>query len=102
VIRVFRNALDGADLDTLRRVEMADAFGALRRIDFVKLDALVNGLIGALGLADITVDAFFGNFQCQEWLPQLFESPDHRLLNLFTDEVGNVAVEAGDFLDQRR
>jgi len=44
---------------------MAHALGTEQGIDFVNFDALVNGLVGAFGLADITVDAFYGDCQRQ-------------------------------------
>jgi hypothetical protein len=43
---------------------MAHALGAFRGVDFVNFFAHVNGLIGALGLAHIAVDAFVSDHQC--------------------------------------
>ncbi len=62
-IGIDRNAVDRADLAALRRVEMADAFGAFRRVDHVDLRALRDRLIRAFGLADVAVDAFVGDDQ---------------------------------------
>jgi hypothetical protein len=55
------NATDRTDLLALGLVEMADALGALVGIDLVDLGAHVNGVIWALGLANVAVDAFVGN-----------------------------------------
>ena len=60
---------NGADFNTLRRVEMADAFGAFHRIDFVVFNALRNGLVGAFRLTDIAVDALLGNRKRQTTYP---------------------------------
>jgi len=59
----------GIELDALHRAYhfalwfsmMADAFGAAGGIDFIDLCAHVNGVVGALGLTDVAVDAFVGN-----------------------------------------
>jgi hypothetical protein len=40
VLRVFEDAVDGADLDTLRVIEVADAFGAFCGVDYVDFVAL--------------------------------------------------------------
>jgi hypothetical protein len=40
---------------------MAHALGAQVGVYLVNLDTLVNGLVGALGLAYITIDAFGGD-----------------------------------------
>jgi hypothetical protein len=42
---------------------MAHAFGAALRIDRVDFRPQINGLVRALGLADIAVDALVGNQQ---------------------------------------
>ena len=65
MLRITRDALDGANLDTLRRVKMPYALGALHRIDFVKFNALINGLVGTLRLTDVTIDAFLGDLERQ-------------------------------------
>ena len=62
-IRIDRDAVDRADLAALRLVEVADALGALRRVDHVDLGALRDRLVRALGLADVAVDAFVGDDQ---------------------------------------
>jgi hypothetical protein len=59
--RIKWNATYRAHLLALGLVEMADALGALVRIDLVDLGAHVNGVIWALGLANVAVDAFVGN-----------------------------------------
>jgi hypothetical protein len=43
---------------------MANAFSALGRVDFINLFAQINGLVRALGLTHIAVDAFIGDHQC--------------------------------------
>ncbi len=63
VIGIDRDAVDRADLDTLRRVEVADALGAFRGIDDVDLRPLRDRVVRALGLADVAVDAFVGDHQ---------------------------------------
>jgi hypothetical protein len=45
----------------LRFVEMADAFGALVRVDFVDFRAHVDRVVRALGLAYVAIDAVVGN-----------------------------------------
>lgn len=59
--RVFRNTLDRADLDALRHVEVAHAFGTFGRFDLVDFFAHGDGAIGAFWLADITVNAFISD-----------------------------------------
>jgi hypothetical protein len=61
VFRVFLDAVDGADLDALRFVEMPYAFGAKGRVDFIDFLALGNRAVRAFGLADIAVDALVMN-----------------------------------------
>ena len=61
--RVHRDAAHRADLHALRLVEVADAFGAARRVDLVDLRAHRDRLVRALGLAHIAVDAFVGDQQ---------------------------------------
>jgi hypothetical protein len=60
---IQRNAGHRADLHALRLVEVADAFGALVRVDLVEGLAHVDGIVRALGLADIAVDAFVGDHE---------------------------------------
>jgi hypothetical protein len=66
---------------------VAHTFGALAGLDLVDLNAHVNGVIRALGLADIAVDAFVSD-------PQR-----HRSASPATDELGKrkhaPAVPAG-------
>ncbi len=69
----------GVNLDALYRahhnalglVEVPNAFSAFRWVDFVNELAHVNGLIRALGFADITIDAFVGYFQCHQLMCRL-------------------------------
>ena len=60
---VDRNAGHGADLHTLRLVKMTDALGALVGVDFVDFGPQKNGLVRALGLADVAVDALVSDDQ---------------------------------------
>ena len=62
---IFRNTFHRADFHALRRIKMAYAFGTQIRVDLVNLETLVDGLIRTFGLADITIDAFLGDYQCQ-------------------------------------
>jgi hypothetical protein len=64
VLGVDGNAGHRAHLHTLRLIKMAHALGAFGWVDFVNLFTQVNGLVRALGLAHITVDAFVGDHQC--------------------------------------
>jgi hypothetical protein len=43
---------------------MTDALGTPLWVDLVNLDTEKNGLVWALGLTDIAIDAFVGNRQC--------------------------------------
>jgi hypothetical protein len=63
MVGIVGNAINGADFATLRRIEVADAFGALVGIDDVDFIALRNRVVRALGLAYVTVDAFIGDHQ---------------------------------------
>jgi hypothetical protein len=62
-LRVHRNARHGADLHTLRLIEVPDALGAFVGVDFVNLWPQENGFIWALGLTHIAIDAFIGDHQ---------------------------------------
>jgi hypothetical protein len=64
MLRVDRYASDGTDLHALGLVKMARALGAFGRINFIDLQAQINGLVGALWLTHIAVDAFIGDHQC--------------------------------------
>jgi hypothetical protein len=59
--RIEGNAVDRAHLLALGFVEMADAFGALVGVDLVNLGAHGNGVVRALGLAHVAIDAVVGN-----------------------------------------
>ena len=63
IVRVDRNARHRADLSTLGLFKMSNAFSAFLRLNFVDFGAHENGLIGALRLAHIAVDALVGNDQ---------------------------------------
>jgi hypothetical protein len=51
------------DLDALGGLVVPDALRAKLRVDDVDLVALRDGAVGALGLADVAVDAFVGDQQ---------------------------------------
>jgi len=61
MLGIERDAVDWANLLALWLVVMADAFGTEGRIDHIDLLTLRDGVIRALRLANITVDAFIGN-----------------------------------------
>jgi hypothetical protein len=62
-IRVQWNAFNGAHLHALWLIKMSNTFGAFMGIDLVDLFTKINGLVGTLGFADITVDALTGDHQ---------------------------------------
>ena len=64
VLGIDRNAGHRADLHALGFVKMPHAFGAFAGVDLIDLFTQIDGLVGALGFADITVDAFVGDHQC--------------------------------------
>ena len=64
--RIDNNALDGTDLDTLWNFEMPNTFGTVMRFDFVNFFSLVDGIIWALRLANIAIDAFICDYQCHK------------------------------------
>ena len=61
--RVGNDAFDRTHFDALRLIKMTHAFGAKFWIDFVKLDALIDGIVRTFRLADVAVDALIGNQQ---------------------------------------
>ena len=61
MIRIAGYTFHRAYFHALRCIEMTDTFGTFHRIDLVNLYALVNCLVRALRLTDITVDALFGD-----------------------------------------
>jgi hypothetical protein len=63
VFGVLGDALYGANGDTLRGVEVTDALGTAIWVDDIDLHALGDGLIRALRLADVAIDAFVGDHQ---------------------------------------
>jgi hypothetical protein len=60
---VDRNAGHGADLHALGLVKMTHTLGAFLRINLVDLGPQKDGLVRALGLADITIDALVSDDQ---------------------------------------
>ena len=64
-IEVEGDAINRADLHALGCIKMSHAFGAFVRVNFVNLDALKNGVVRALRLANVTIDALVRNFKRQ-------------------------------------
>ena len=64
-IEVEGDAINRADLHALGRIEMSNAFGTLMRVNLVYLDALKNGVVRALRLANVAIDAMVSNFKRQ-------------------------------------
>jgi len=60
---ILRDAIHGADFHALRCVVVAYALGAFFRVDDVDGLALRDGVVGALWLAYVAVDAFVGDDQ---------------------------------------
>ena len=97
-VGIDRNTSHRADLHALRLVKMADAFGAFVGVNLVNVFAHVNGLVRALGLAHVAVDALIGDQQCHD-LSSLgrIERDQH----VGADHVADVAAEFADLADQR-
>jgi hypothetical protein len=75
--RIYRNAVYRAHFSALRRIEMADAFRAFIGVDFVDFYALIDRIVGALGLAHVAVDALVGNHERHDLPPLLCERFPH-------------------------
>ena len=60
---VDRNAGHGADLHALGLVKMTHALGAFVRVDLVDFGPQKDGIVRALGLTDITIDALVSDDQ---------------------------------------
>jgi hypothetical protein len=105
---IFGDAVHRADGDTLRCVEVANAFGATPGIDDIDLNALGDGLIGALRLADIAIDALVGDHQRHgKLLILLSDSPDilaytpvERPFHFRVDKLADIAAQSGDLTYQ--
>ena len=63
---IDNNALDRTDFDALRNLEVSNTFGAVIWFDFVNFFSLVDGIIWALGLTNIAIDAFVCDDQCHK------------------------------------
>jgi hypothetical protein len=61
MLRILGDTVHRTDLHALGRLVVTYALGTQIGIDLVDLVALGNGAVGALGLADIAVDAFVGD-----------------------------------------
>ena len=64
--RIDNNALNRTDFDALRDLKVSNTFGAVIRFDFVNFFSLVDGIIWALRLANIAIDAFICDYQCHK------------------------------------
>ena len=62
------DAIDGANLLALGFVKMPNAFGAAIWVNFVNTVALINCLVWAFGLTDVTVNTFVSDNQCHSVL----------------------------------
>ena len=62
IIEVEGDAIYRAYLHALGRIKMSNAFGTFVRVNFVNLDALKNGVVRALGLANVAIDTLVSNF----------------------------------------
>ena len=69
MLGVYWNAGHGADLHALGLVKMAHAFGAFVGVDLVDFLSQGDGLVRALGLTHIAVDALVSDSQCHAVLP---------------------------------
>jgi len=63
MIRVFRDAVYRADLDTLGNIEMAHAFGTQIGFDDIDFLSLGDRPVGTLRFTDIAINTFIGNYQ---------------------------------------
>ena len=63
VVGIFGYAVDRADLLTLRLIEMTHAFRAKVRIDDKDLVPCTDGVVGAFGFTNVSVDAVVGDIQ---------------------------------------
>jgi hypothetical protein len=63
MLGILGNAIDRANFYALRRIIVANALGALGRVNHVDLVALRNGTVRALRLANVAVDAFITDNQ---------------------------------------
>src|SRR5712691_2661403 len=61
MVGIERDAIHGTHFPALRLVEVPDAFGAAAPVDHVDLRAHRDRRVGALGLADVTIDALIGD-----------------------------------------
>jgi hypothetical protein len=61
IIRVERNAVNGTYLPALWGIKMAHAFGALIGINLINFNPHKNGIIRALWLTDVAIDALICN-----------------------------------------
>jgi len=76
VCGILGDAFHRANSDALRGVEVTDALGAATRVDDIDLHALGDGLIRALRLADVAIDAFVGDHQRHGKTPGITKRTD--------------------------
>ncbi|MFT7115314.1 MAG: hypothetical protein ACI9I0_000518 [Rhodoferax sp.] len=61
--RINRDTCHRADLNTLRLIKMANAFGTFMGIDLIDFQPHINRLVRAFRLAHIAIDALIGDDQ---------------------------------------
>lgn len=91
VLWIDRDAGDWADFNALRCIEVANAFGTPAWVNHVVIVPHGNGIIGALWLTYITIDAFIGDHQCHAILPVCALLPTHG----FSQKTFSVACNDG-------
>lgn len=81
MIRIGHNAVNRANILALRRIVMADAFGAFIGVYFVNFFALRDGVVRAFRLAHIAVNTIFGNQKSHNFpFPEQFNKADDEQL----------------------
>ncbi len=97
--RVLWYAIYRTDGGTLRRIEVADAFGTAIRVNFVACNTLRYGMVRADRLAHITVDTFISDHQGHGQSAQAFlERLQHLGVNKgahITAQCCNLPYQAG-------
>lgn len=59
--RVSDNTVDGANVDALGVIVMADTFCAFMRVDFINTFAVINRFVGTGGFTHVAVDTICFN-----------------------------------------
>lgn len=107
MVGVNRDAINRTDLDTLGSLEMAYTFRAPLPVNLINDFALINRIIGALRLTDITIDALVSD-EKSHGIRDVRESSRERLtefvnqgvIDIGMHEFTDVATVACNFLDQ--